>query len=241
MILRQLFDFKSCTYTYLVGSTKSNTALLIDPVKGNTDQYIGLLAELGLELKIALDTHVHADHITALGKLKELTSCTTMIAKESQLNCDSAPQRISDKQVIALGELELNAIYTPGHTDDSYSFHLQTDCKNYLFSGDTLLIRATGRTDFQNGSADRLYDSLFNKLLLLDKETIVLPGHDYKGWTRSTIGEEIAHNSRLQKTDKRDFITMMGNLDLPKPRHIDIAVPANQQCGKTHNIHATNL
>ncbi len=229
MILRQLFDAESATYTYLVGDSATNTACIIDPVKNKLQQYLQLLDELGLKLELALDTHVHADHVTALAALKTATGCETRVGSQGDVACASGG--LQDGQILAVGSLHIKALYTPGHTSDSYSFVLEGQPQTYLFSGDTLLIRGTGRTDFQNGDPAQLYDSLHNKLLTLPADTIVLPGHDYNGCTSSTIGEEKQYSPRLQIQNKDEFIDYMNKLDLPDPKLIDIAVPANQHCG----------
>ena len=230
MIFRQLFEQNSSTYTYLIACEKTRKAALIDTVKEQLDQYRQLLRELNLELKYVLDTHTHADHITAAGDLRELTGCTTLLGAQAQSTCVS--QTLNDGEQIQIGELTLTALHTPGHTDDSYSFYLTSDAEHYLFSGDTLLIRGTGRTDFQNGNATQQYHSLTQKLLTLPDATWVYPAHDYKGWTRSTIGEEKAHNPRLQVADINAYIELMHNLNLPNPKMMDVAVPANRACGQ---------
>lgn len=225
MIFRQLFEPVSCTYTYLVASRKGGEALLIDPVKEDKDKYIQLLSELGIKLVFALDTHVHADHVTALGDLRDATGCVTVMGTESKMACVS--KRIVDGEVLKMDGIELKALATPGHTDDSYSFAVG----DKLFTGDTLLIRGTGRTDFQSGDPAEQYESIFNKLLQYPDETWVYPGHDYKGFTVSTIGEERANNPRLQVKDKEAYVTLMKSLKLPNPKLMDIAVPANLACG----------
>jgi sulfur dioxygenase len=230
MIFRQLFERESSTYTYLIGCELSKEAVLIDTVKSEVPKYLQLLQELGLKLTYALDTHTHADHITGAGALRDATGCTTLLGEEAGSTCIS--QGLQDGDVITIGQLQLKAIYTPGHTDDSYSYLLDDAGQPYLFSGDTLLIRGTGRTDFQNGSAQDQYHSLYNKLLTLPDHTLVYPGHDYRGWTLSTIGEEKAHNPRLQAKDINAYVEIMNNLKLPNPQMMDIAVPANRACGK---------
>ena len=192
MIFRQLFDSTSGTYTYLLARRAGGEALLIDPVIENVPQYLQLVEQLGVRLVYAIDTHVHADHVTGLGDLRDKAGCTTIMGERSKAECVS--RRVKDGETIDVDGLKLQTIYTPGHTDDSYSFRLP----DRVFTGDTLLIRGTGRTDFQNGDARAQYDSLFNKLLKLPGGTLVYPAHDYKGWTVSTIGEEIRHNQRLQ-------------------------------------------
>ena len=230
MIFRQLFDQESSTYTYLLADETSREAVLIDPVKERVDSYLQLLRELDLTLINAIDTHVHADHVTALGELRDATGCNTAMGEQSSAVCVNT--RIKDGEIIKIGALQLKAIYTPGHTDDSYSFYLQTDNRGYVFTGDTLLIRGSGRTDFQNGDAGAQYDSIFNRLLTLPDDTAVYPAHDYKGWTVSTIAEEKRHNQRLQVRDKAAYIELMNNLKLPHPKLMDVAVPANRACGQ---------
>lgn len=230
MIFRQLFERESSTYTYLIACETTRKAALIDTVKEELPKYVQLLQELDLTLVYALDTHTHADHITAAGALRDLTDCTTLLGEEAHSACVSHALRHGEK--IAVGELSLTALHTPGHTDDSYTFHLMDGNEQYLFTGDTLLIRGTGRTDFQNGSARAQYESIFQTLLSLPDNTWIYPGHDYKGWTRSTIGEEKAHNPRLQVNDVAAYVELMNNLNLPNPKLMDIAVPANRACGK---------
>ncbi len=225
MIFRQLFEPDTGTYTYLVGDEATGEAVLIDPVDKDTDKYIQLIRELDLKLVYALDTHVHADHVTALGPLRERTDCVTIMGAETKAQCVS--RKVSDGEVVRFGTLQLTALATPGHTDDSYSFLMD----DRVFTGDTLLIRGTGRTDFQNGNSRAQYDSLFGKLLKLPDETWVYPGHDYKGWTVSTIGEEKRWNPRLQVKSVDEYVELMANLKLPNPRYMDVAVPANLACG----------
>lgn len=230
MIFRQLFDKESSTYTYLLGDEKSRKALLIDTVLESADSYLQLLTELNLTLTYVLDTHTHADHITASGKLRDITGCITYLGKESGSDCVS--QTLGDGEKINMGSFTLTALYTPGHTSDSYSFVVNDGAQHYLFSGDTLLIRGTGRTDFQNGNARDQYRSLHNKLLTLPDNTWVYPAHDYKGWARSTIAEEKLHNPRLQVSSEAAYEELMANLNLPNPKMMDVAIPANRACGK---------
>lgn len=234
MIFRQLFDKESSTYTYIVADEKTRQAVVIDPVKANTKHYLQLLEQLNLNLKFALDTHVHADHVTALGVLRDMTNCKTLVGSEGDVAC--ATTGLQDGGQVIIGNLTIHVVFTPGHTSDSYCFFLEAQDQIYLFSGDTLLIRGTGRTDFQNGDPEHLYNSLHQKILTLPKDTIVYPGHDYKGWTSSTLEEERQHNPRLQ-LDKEAFIEHMNNLDLPDPKMMDIAVPANLVCGNTEVNH----
>jgi len=233
MIFRQLFDSDSSTYSYLIGDEASGEAVLIDSVLERTEHTLQLIEQLGLNLALAIDTHTHADHITGLGALRDATGCKTMMGRESLADCLS--DTFADGDQLKFGNLYVEVIYSPGHTDDSYSFYLpQSQSDNnqpMLFSGDTLLIRGTGRTDFQNGNAGHQYTSLFNRLLILPDNTLVYPAHDYKGWTVSSIHEEKKHNPRLQVTNREDYIVLMDSLDLPNPKMMDIAVPANRSCG----------
>ena len=226
MLFRQLFDSESSTYTYLLASREGGEALIIDPVKEHADEYLGLIAELGLKLVIAVDTHTHADHITALGDLRAATQCVTWMGDRTKAECVSA--QFKDGETIGVDGVRLKAMYTPGHTDESFSLVMP----DRVFTGDALLIRGTGRTDFQNGDPRAAYDSLFNKLLKLPEETLVYPAHDYKGWTVSTIGEEKRHNPRLQVKSADEYVAMMKKLKLPNPKQMDVAVPANLRCGR---------
>jgi len=225
MIFRRLFDHKSSTYTYLLAERAGGEALLIDPVDENTDQYVRLLNALDVKLVLAVDTHIHADHVTALGSLAAKTDCVTAMGEASGVECVSV--RFSEGEKLRVDNLHLDILYTPGHTDDSYSFLLP----DRVFTGDTLLIRGTGRTDFQNGDPAAQYDSLFGKLLTLPSDTFVYPAHDYNGMTVSTIGEELRHNPRLQVGSRQAYIEQMNALDLKDPELMDIAVPANRCCG----------
>jgi glyoxylase-like metal-dependent hydrolase (beta-lactamase superfamily II) len=225
MIFRQLFDRESSTYTYLLAARTGGEAILVDPVLENTEQYVKLIDELDLRLVLAVDTHIHADHVTALGNLRIQTDCASAMGEMSKAECVSMRFKEGDK--LAADDLQLEVLYTPGHTDDSYSLLLP----DRVFTGDTLLIRGTGRTDFQNGDPAAQYDSLFGKLLKLPESTLVYPAHDYKGMTVSTIGEEIRYNPRLQVPNKQAYIDLMNGLELDNPRLMDIAVPANRSCG----------
>ena len=198
---------------------------MIDPVLDHLDRYLQLLNELDVRLVLATDTHVHADHITALGRLRDHLKCPTLMGEFTKANCVSL--RLKDGEKISVDGIELRGMYTPGHTDDSFSFVME----DRVFTGDALLIRGTGRTDFQNGDAYVAFDSLFNKLLKLPDETFVFPAHDYKGWTCSTIGEERRFNPRLQVSSAAQYAQIMNNLHLPDPTMMDIAIPANLACG----------
>ncbi len=225
MIFRQLFDSTSSTYTYLLAARRGGEALIIDPVLDKVNRYLQLFDELGVRLVKALDTHVHADHITGLGALRDRTHCITVMGEHSKV--DLVSMRVADGDEIDVDGLRLTAMYTPGHTDDSYSFL----CHDRVFTGDTLLIRGTGRTDFQNGDARAQYDSLFNRLLKLPDDTLVYPAHDYKGDTVSTIAEEKAFNPRLQVKSVDEYVALMNNLHLPNPKMMDVAVPKNLHIG----------
>ncbi len=225
MIFRQLFDSVSGTYTYLLASRHGGEALIIDPVLEKVERYIQLVKELDLKLIKAVDTHLHADHITGLGALRDRTHCVTVMGEMSQV--DVVSMRLSEGDKLTIEGLALDVLYTPGHTDDSYSFLM----RDRVFTGDTLLIRGTGRTDFQNGDARAQYHSIFNKLLRLPDETMVFPAHDYKGETVSTIGEERKFNPRLQVKSIDEYVDLMGKLNLPNPKMMDVAVPANMRVG----------
>jgi glyoxylase-like metal-dependent hydrolase (beta-lactamase superfamily II) len=221
MIFRQLFDSVSGTYSYLIASRAGGEALIIDPVLEKVDRYCLLLRELDLKLVKAVDTHLHADHVTGLGALRDRTHCVTIMGEQSK--ADVVAMRVVDGDRITIEGLDLDVIYTPGHTDDSYSFLMG----DRVFTGDTLLIRGTGRTDFQNGSARSQYASIFERLLKLPEDTLVYPAHDYKGDTVSTIGEEKRYNPRLQVRSVDDYVALMAGLKLPNPRMMDVAVPAS--------------
>jgi glyoxylase-like metal-dependent hydrolase (beta-lactamase superfamily II)/rhodanese-related sulfurtransferase len=225
MLFRQLFDQTSCTYTYLLASRQGGEALIIDPVLERVDRYLKLLEELDLRLVKAVDTHVHADHVTALGALRDRTRCITVMGEQSKV--DVVSMRVRDGERITVEGLAIEALYTPGHTDDSYTFKMA----DRIFTGDTLLIRGTGRTDFQNGDPVSQYRSIFERLLRLPEDTLVYPGHDYKGDTVSTIGEEKRFNPRLQVSSVDEYVDIMNNLNLANPKMMDVAVPANLRIG----------
>ncbi len=225
MIFRQVFDNKSSTYTYLIASAKGREAVIIDPVIENVESYIKLLQELDLKLVKVIDTHIHADHVTGASKLKQVTNCSTLMGEHTP--ADAVEIKVKDDEMIKIDQIEIKAMYTPGHTSDSYSFLM----KNYLFSGDTLLINGTGRTDFQNGSSKDAYNSIFNRLLKLPEDTILYPGHDYNGKESSTIGNEKKFNPRLQVKNVDEYVELMSNLNLAKPQLIDINVSRNIKLG----------
>jgi glyoxylase-like metal-dependent hydrolase (beta-lactamase superfamily II)/rhodanese-related sulfurtransferase len=225
MIFRQMFEPVSATYSYLIASRRGGEALIIDPVLEKVDRYLHLMRELDVKLVKAVDTHLHADHITGLGALRDRTHCITVMGGQSKV--DVVSMRVADGDALEIEGLSLDVIYTPGHTDDSYSYVFG----DRVFTGDTLLIRGTGRTDFQNGDPRAQYESLFGRLLKLPDETLVYPAHDYKGDTVSTIGEERAFNPRLQVKSEQEYVDLMNNLNLPNPKMMDVAVPANMRQG----------
>jgi len=225
MLFRQLFDGTSCTYTYLLASRRGGEALLIDPVLEQTGRYLKLLEELNLKLVKVVDTHIHADHVSAMGKLRDATRCVTVMGEQSPV--DIVSMRVRDNDPLTIEGLTLTALHTPGHTSESYSFLMD----DRVFTGDTLLIRGTGRTDFQNGDPYDQYHSLFDRLLRLPEHTYVYPAHDYKGDTVSTIAEERAHNPRLQVRSAEEYAAIMNGLELPNPKMMDVAVPENLRLG----------
>ena len=225
MIFKQVFYKKSSTYTYIIASAKGREALIIDPVLENVEDYIKILNQLNLKLVKVIDTHIHADHVTGAGKLRDKTKCVTIMGEHTPT--DAVEVKVKDDEIIKLDKLNFRAIYTPGHTSDSFCFLMD----KYLFSGDTLLINGTGRTDFQNGSSKDAYHSLFHKLLKLPDETILYPGHDYNGKESSTIGNEKKFNPRLQVKNVDEYVELMSNLNLAKPQLIDINVSRNIKLG----------
>jgi len=221
MIFEQLFDTKSSTYTYIISSGKGREALIIDPVIEHTEEYIKVLKNLDLKLVKVIDTHIHADHITALNELNKRTNCTRVMGEKSK--SEVIDLKVKDNEKINVENIELKVIYTPGHTDCSYSYLMN----DRVFTGDTLLINGTGRTDFQSGSPYDAYDSLFNRLLKLPENTLVFPAHDYNGEKNSTIENERNNNPRLQVSSKDEYAEIMNSLNLADPKMMDVAVPAN--------------
>ena len=221
MIFKQLFDTKSSTYTYLIASDKGREALIIDPVIEHTEIYTKELKDLDLKLVKVIDTHIHADHITGLNELSKIYNCSKIMGEQSK--SEVIDVRVKNEDKITIENIELNVIYTPGHTDCSYSFLMN----DRVFTGDTLLINGTGRTDFQNGDAKEQYNSIFNKLLKLPENTYVYPAHDYNGKKFSTIGEQRSNNPRLQVSSVDQYVEIMNNLNLANPKMMDVAVPAN--------------
>ena len=221
MIFEQLFDTKSSTYTYIISSGKGREALIIDPVIEHTDEYIKTLEKLELKLVKVIDTHIHADHITGLNELNKRTNCARIMGEKSK--SEIIDIKLKDNENLNIENIELKAIYTPGHTDCSYCYLMN----DRVFTGDTLLINGTGRTDFQSGSPLDAYDSLFNKLLKLPEKTLVYPAHDYNGKKNSTIENEKNNNPRLQVNSREEYAEVMNNLNLSNPKMMDVAVPAN--------------
>ena len=225
MIFKQVFDQKSSTYTYIIASSEGREALIIDPVLDNVEDYIKILNQLNLKLVKVIDTHIHADHVTGAGKLRDKTKCVTIMGEHTPT--DAVELKVKDDEIIKLDKLNFRAIYTPGHTSDSFCFLMD----KYLFSGDTLLINGTGRTDFQNGNSTDAYNSIFNRLLKLPEDTLLYPAHDYHGETVSTIGKEKRSNPRLQVRNVDEYIEIMSNLNLKKPEKIDYNVSSNLKLG----------
>jgi len=225
MIFKQLFDTKSSTYTYLISSGNGREALIIDPVLENVNEYINILKKLNLKLVKVIDTHIHADHVTGASKLKDITKCSTIMGDHTPAL--SVEIKVKDDEYINLDNIKIRAMYTPGHTSDSYSFLMN----NYLFSGDTLLINGTGRTDFQNGNPKDAYNSIFNRLLKLPDETLLYPAHDYKGEKVSTIGKEKKQNPRLQVNSVNEYVEIMNNLNIKKPSELESNVSRNIKLG----------
>ena len=223
MIFKQLFDQKSSTYTYIISSGKGREALVIDPVIENTNEYLNALKELSLKLVKVIDTHIHADHFSGLNELAKQTSCSKVMGEKSQ--SEVIDIRVKDNDKVNIENIELITMYTPGHTDCSYSFLMN----DRIFTGDTLLINGTGRTDFQNGSARDQYDSLFNKILKLPEKTFVYPAHDYNGKKFSTIKNEKDTNPRLQVKSVDEYVEIMNSLKLSNPKMMDITIPANKK------------
>ncbi len=226
MLFRQLFDPETSTYTYLIADETTKEAGLVDPVLEQVERDFNLLQELGLTLRYCLETHVHADHITGTGKLRELTGCLGVVPENAIVNC--ADRWIKDGEILEIGDVRIEAIATSGHTDSHSAYLVNGD---RILTGDSLLIRGCGRTDFQSGNSGLLYDNITQKLFTLPDQTAVYPGHDYQGRTVSTIGEEKQFNPRFVDKDRDSFIEMMNNLNLPNPKKIAEAVPANQRCG----------
>lgn len=230
MLFRQLFDCKASAFSYLLASRMGGEAIIIDPVKERLPQYLQLIEELDLRLVHAIDTHTHADHITALGDLRDVTACSTIMGEQSKAACVS--RRVSDGALVQADGITLEARYTPGHTDESFSFVLNPAQPEAVFTGDVLLIRGSGRTDFQGGDPHASWKSIHERLFTLPDSTALYPGHDYKGCTMSTIGEERRFNPRLAGRNEAQYVELMNGLNLPHPALMDLAIPANLACGQ---------
>ena len=227
MLFRQLYDSGSNTYTYLLADLDLKEAILVDPVLEQVERDLKLLDELGLNLRYCLETHIHADHITGTGKLRELTGCLGIVPERAHANC--ADRQIQNEEDLELGSIVIEAIATPGHTDSHMTYLVNGE---RVLTGDALFIRGCGRTDFQSGDAGTLYDSVTQRLFVLPNATLVYPAHDYRGHTVSTIGEEKQFNPRFAGRDRDNFIQFMDNLNLPDPKKMMEAVPANERCGR---------
>jgi len=227
MLFRQLFEPETSTYTYLIADETTKEAVLVDSVIEMVERDLQLIQELGLTLRFCLETHIHADHVTGAGKLRELTGCLGVVPENANVDC--ADRFIKDEEILEIGDIKIKAIFTPGHTNVDMSFLVNNQI---LLSGDALFIRGCGRTDFQSGNSGQLYDAITQKLFTLPDETLVYPGHDYRGHTVSTIGEEKRLNPRFVGRDRQNFMEFMAKLNLPNPKKLMEALPANQQCGK---------
>jgi sulfur dioxygenase len=227
IIFRQLFDKETSTFTYLIADAETKEAVIIDSVLENFDRDVKLIEELGLDLKYSLETHIHADHVTAAAKFKEKLGVETAVNENAKVDCASI--FLKDQQELKFGNLILKAFYTPGHTDTCMSYLVN----DMLFTGDCLFIRGTGRTDFQNGDSQEMFNSIRNIIFNLPDETKIYPGHDYKGMSESRVSEEKEFNPRINlSVDKKQFVEIMANLDLSQPKNIHVAVPANLECGR---------
>jgi glyoxylase-like metal-dependent hydrolase (beta-lactamase superfamily II) len=231
MIFRQLFEPQSLAYTYLIACEQTREAALIDTVLETADRDLRLIEELGLTLKYTVETHIHADHVTGAARLRQATGCKAAVPALS--GADHVDLGVREGEAIAVGALRLQPLHTPGHTADHHSYLLDTPGGARLFTGDVLLIDGCGRTDFQNGDAATLYRSVHDKLFALPDDTLVYPGHDYQQRHVSSIGQERARNPRLGGGKSLDeFVAIMADLHLPRPKKMDVAVPANQGCGE---------
>lgn len=230
MLFRQLFESDSSTFTYLIGDTQAGEAILIDPVRETVERDLQVLKDLGLRLTATLETHVHADHLTGARLLRQQTGCA--IAYPAMVQAECIDIGIREGHPFNVGGISLQPLFTPGHTDHHHAYLIDTPVQKMLFTGDALLIDACGRTDFQSGDAEALYNSIHNKIFSLPEETLVYPGHDYENRFVSSVGQEKARNPRLGRgRSKAEFVEIMENLNLPYPRKIDFAVPGNEQCG----------
>ena len=231
MIFKQFFEPQSSTYTYLIACPETGTAALIDPVIDVFDRDLETIRELGLNLNYAIETHIHADHITGGLKLKSLTDCKLVGAEADQLPCRDIG--VSEGTALKIGHIELHPLFTPGHTDTHYAYLIDNGTHKMIFTGDALLIEGCGRTDFQSGDSGVLYDSVYDKIFSLSEDTLVYPAHDYENRRLSSVGQEKMRNPRLKVgTTREQFVTLMGSLEFPKPQKMDYAVPGNQMCGR---------
>lgn len=231
MIFRQLFEPQSSAYTYLIACEKSGQAVLIDPVLETAERDLALLGELGLTLKYTIETHIHADHVTGADRLRDETGSKAAVPEKSGARHVDLPVR--EGEAIGIGELRIEPLYTPGHTDDHHCYLVQSDGASRLFTGDALMIDGCGRTDFQNGDAATLYRSVHEKIFVLPDDTLVYPGHDYQQRRVSSVGQERDRNPRLGAGRTMDeFVAIMDGLKLPRPKKMDTAVPANRECGE---------
>ena len=231
MIFKQLFESQSSTYTYLIACTETGTAALLDPVLDIFERDLDIIRGLGLNLNYAIETHIHADHITGGLKLKSLTDCKLVGAEADQLPCRDIG--VQEGTALKIGNIELHPLFTPGHTDTHYAYLIDESMRKMIFTGDALLIEGCGRTDFQSGDSGTLYDSIYGKIFSLPEDTLVYPGHDYEDRRISTVGQEKMRNPRLKVgTTRAQFIALMDSLEFPKPQKMDYAVPGNEMCGR---------
>jgi sulfur dioxygenase len=235
-LFRQLFDSESSTYTYLVAAPQTQNTILVDPLLNQVDRDLQTLAELGLTLRYCLETHIHADHITGAGKLREITGCQIIVPQGAAVL--GANRFLADREVLQFDGVRIEAIATPGHTDSHLAYLVNG---THLLTGDALFIQGCGRTDFQGGDAGLLFDAVTQRLFTLPDQTLVYPGHDYQGRTVSTIGDEKRHNPRFVGRDRDQFITLMATLNLPYPKNMNIALPANEQCGTVRTRIASKI
>jgi glyoxylase-like metal-dependent hydrolase (beta-lactamase superfamily II) len=234
MIFRQLFEPQSSAYTYLIACEETREAALIDPVLETVERDLDLVRELGLTLKYTLETHIHADHVTGAARLREVTGSKIAVPEKSGANRVDLP--IREGEPIAVGRLRLEPLYVPGHTDDHHAYLVRSADGTRVFTGDALMIDGCGRTDFQNGDAATLYRSVHDKFFALSDDTLVYPGHDYQQRRVSSIGQEKARNARLGEGKTiEEFVVLMDGLNLPRPKRMDIAVPANRECGEVQS------
>ena len=230
MLIRQLFDKDTCTFTYLLADRAAGEAVLIDPVRERVERDVALLEELAVDLVYALDTHAHADHVTGAAALRERLGCRVVISRAA--GAKNADRYVAEGDRVVFGSHALEVRATPGHTDGCVTYVARDGGRTYAFTGDALFIRGCGRTDFQAGNARTLYRSVHDKIYSLPDDTVIYPGHDYRGHTATTVAEEKANNPRLRLSISQDeFVDIMSQLDLPNPKRMAVAVPANLVCG----------